>query len=60
MPEYDGCAICGSDLDDDATTVGELEVCGPECARFAWIAKEIYDLKEEVQKARQLFEGTER
>ncbi len=59
MPEYDGCAICGSDLNEDATTVGELEVCGPDCARFGWIAKEIYDLKEEVQKARELFEGTE-
>lgn len=56
MTDYDTCAICGSELGGKSTNVGELEVCGPECARFAWLAKEIYDLKEEIRNARQLLE----
>ncbi|PSP82234.1 hypothetical protein BRC83_10195 [Halobacteriales archaeon QS_1_68_17] len=49
-PTYDNCAVCGADLADEATTVGEIEVCGPECARAAWITKELYDLGERIDR----------
>ncbi|MDY6777296.1 MAG: hypothetical protein SVU32_01410 [Candidatus Nanohaloarchaea archaeon] len=52
MSEFDECAICGSENGENATTVGELEVCGAECARTAWLAKEIFDLREEVAALR--------